>query len=161
VHSFNRYAYANNNPYKYTDPDGRNPIAGAVAGCALTGPACPVGAVVGGVIGATLGVVGVIAYNEITEGTRKLDDLETIHDPDHPENDPEIGELSDEDLKNAIENPKNGDKITVKGNKVYDGNTRINEAKQRGMDGQTEIPVDELPNPPTNEDDPLGGYRDL
>ncbi len=23
IHSFNRYAYANNNPYKYTDPDGR------------------------------------------------------------------------------------------------------------------------------------------
>jgi uncharacterized protein RhaS with RHS repeats len=23
VHSFNRYAYANNNPYKYTDPDGK------------------------------------------------------------------------------------------------------------------------------------------
>lgn len=23
--SFNRYAYANNSPYKYTDPDGRNP----------------------------------------------------------------------------------------------------------------------------------------
>jgi len=23
VHNFNRYAYANNNPYKYTDPDGR------------------------------------------------------------------------------------------------------------------------------------------
>ena len=26
VHSFNRYAYANNNPYKYKDPDGKNPI---------------------------------------------------------------------------------------------------------------------------------------
>jgi hypothetical protein len=26
VHSFNRYAYANNNPYKYTDPDGKLPI---------------------------------------------------------------------------------------------------------------------------------------
>lgn len=26
VHSFNRYAYANNNPYKYTDPDGRLPF---------------------------------------------------------------------------------------------------------------------------------------
>jgi len=30
VHSFNRYAYANNNPYKYVDPDGRetNPVSG-------------------------------------------------------------------------------------------------------------------------------------
>jgi RHS repeat-associated protein len=27
LHSFNRYAYANNNPYKYVDPDGRNPVA--------------------------------------------------------------------------------------------------------------------------------------
>jgi hypothetical protein len=25
VHSFNRYAYANNNPYKYVDPDGEEP----------------------------------------------------------------------------------------------------------------------------------------
>ncbi len=24
VHNFNRYSYANNNPYKYTDPDGRD-----------------------------------------------------------------------------------------------------------------------------------------
>ncbi len=26
VHSFNRYAFANNNPYKYVDPDGHSPI---------------------------------------------------------------------------------------------------------------------------------------
>lgn len=26
LHSFNRYAYANNNPYKYVDPDGHSPI---------------------------------------------------------------------------------------------------------------------------------------
>ena len=26
MHSFNRYAYANNNPYKYTDPDGKTSI---------------------------------------------------------------------------------------------------------------------------------------
>ncbi|MEE4244917.1 MAG: RHS repeat-associated core domain-containing protein [Kangiellaceae bacterium] len=25
IHSFNGYAYANNSPYKYTDPDGENP----------------------------------------------------------------------------------------------------------------------------------------
>ena len=28
AHGFNRYAYANNNPYKYTDPDGELPVAG-------------------------------------------------------------------------------------------------------------------------------------
>ncbi|WP_228150428.1 RHS repeat-associated core domain-containing protein [Acinetobacter puyangensis] len=26
LHGFNRYAYANNNPYKYVDPDGNIPI---------------------------------------------------------------------------------------------------------------------------------------
>lgn len=26
LHSFNRYAYANNNPYRYVDPDGHSPI---------------------------------------------------------------------------------------------------------------------------------------
>jgi uncharacterized protein RhaS with RHS repeats len=35
VHSFNRYAYANNNPYKYVDPDGNNP---AVAIARLAAP---------------------------------------------------------------------------------------------------------------------------
>lgn len=50
VHSFNRYAYANNNPYKYVDPDGRaalNPVTGAMAGSAFG----PVGTVVGGIVG--------------------------------------------------------------------------------------------------------------
>lgn len=32
---FNRYAYGFNSPYKFTDPDGRNPLAGAVIGAGL------------------------------------------------------------------------------------------------------------------------------
>ena len=37
--SFNRYVYAQNNPYRYTDPDGRNSaaIAAAAVGCARSG----------------------------------------------------------------------------------------------------------------------------
>ena len=31
VFSFNRYAYANNNPYKYTDPDGEDPVGNMFA----------------------------------------------------------------------------------------------------------------------------------
>jgi RHS repeat-associated protein len=34
LHSFNRYAYANNNPYKYVDPDGRATVL-ALAGMTL------------------------------------------------------------------------------------------------------------------------------
>ena len=32
--NFNRYAYANNSPYKFTDPDGRYSCAGTAAECA-------------------------------------------------------------------------------------------------------------------------------
>lgn len=35
-HSFNRYAYANNNPYKYVDPDGQFPIPLLVKASAAT-----------------------------------------------------------------------------------------------------------------------------
>ena len=39
LHSFNRYTYANNNPYKYVDPDGRMALPYAVVGLVATGAA--------------------------------------------------------------------------------------------------------------------------
>ena len=47
--SFNRYAYASNSPYRYVDPDGRNPlvIEGAILGGEIGAVAGPIGAAVG------------------------------------------------------------------------------------------------------------------
>ena len=36
IHGFNRYAYANNNPYKYTDPDGKSPCLGICTAIVVT-----------------------------------------------------------------------------------------------------------------------------
>jgi len=53
--NFNRYWYANDNPYRFTDPDGRNATAvlGAEGGFFVCGPVC---AGVGGVIGFGVGL---------------------------------------------------------------------------------------------------------
>jgi hypothetical protein len=85
------------------------------------------------------------ADSDSGEKTRKLGDLDPIDDSDHPQNNPEIANLTDDELTGALTNPTNGDKVTVKGDKVFDGNTRVNEAKSREFDPGMNIPVDELP----------------
>ena len=55
-----------------------------------------------------------------SEGTRELGDLEPIHDPDHLQNDPNIGRLTDEEHGEAINNPADGEKVKVRGNSPVD-----------------------------------------
>ncbi len=41
IHGFNRYAYANNNPYKYVDPNGETTaLAAGIGGTIVCGPIC-------------------------------------------------------------------------------------------------------------------------
>lgn len=53
IHSFNRYAYGNNNPYKYIDPDGKDPRLLWLVGQASYYVATRAGA---GVVGSMLGI---------------------------------------------------------------------------------------------------------
>jgi RHS repeat-associated protein len=58
----NLYGYVSNDPVNATDASGNDTVAlGAGAGCILSGPACPIGAVVGGAV-ATVVTIGVACY---------------------------------------------------------------------------------------------------
>ncbi|GGD48415.1 RHS repeat domain-containing protein [Pseudoxanthomonas indica] len=161
--NFNRYSYALGNPFKFLDADGRMPTQ-------AQNDRVPVDTNGRGLAYAFLAwllgqaAVDGVQQNQTSddgkEGTRELGNLEPIHAPNHPENNPKIKELSDRDLGEAINNPADGESVKVRGNTVLDGNTRINEALDRGWPADTVIPVieyEELPDPDSN---PLGPYGD-
>jgi RHS repeat-associated protein len=86
VMSFNRYLYVNNNPYKYKDPDGNLAVPFAIGGCAVSGPACPVGAGVGAVIGKVATILGLgyvlneVVNAEATDNSNKKGTKEEVDD---------------------------------------------------------------------------------
>ena len=79
----NMYAYVGNDPVNMIDPTGKNTVAGAAAGCAMTGPACPAGAAVGAVVGTVAMVAtAAIVANAVSEGVDAGSESPTINPGD-------------------------------------------------------------------------------
>jgi len=89
VHSYNRFAYANNNPYKFVDPDGKNPLLLCLI--PLGAPACAgVGQFIVDTITVVIGVAGIVDTIQKTtpqkEDKAKGKKVKDRGNPDLPEN---------------------------------------------------------------------------
>jgi RHS repeat-associated protein len=76
AHGFNRYAYANNNPYKYTDPDGEFGLIGfaigftadAIGQYVTTGKVNVTQSLISGAVGAVTGGLASVAKTSLSVG---------------------------------------------------------------------------------------------
>lgn len=156
------------NPLYWTDPYGLSagssafsralPAAGI---CAASDGPVPIGDIVAGVI--LIGALGYDIYNSIyhnEDGSVEvpIDELDPLHSPETIGDRPDIEGLSDDELLDAVRNPRDGDKLKKNTNsgKLMDGNTRAQELKKRASDpkskisGSDTVPV--IPYTPDNSD---------
>lgn len=162
IHAFNRYTYANNNPYKFVDPDGHQAVEN------LLGKEAPI-VVIGNAFGALAAyAVGVTSGNESLKNaalqgmaesrqanieavgmlatmgrsnTRSVGELKLLHPKETIGSRPDLAKLSDSELMRSVTNPSNGDKIKIstESGKVVDGNSRVQELQRRAGDPKSSI----------------------
>ena len=82
AHGFNRYAYANNNPYKYTDPDGKFAFLVPLVPPAVAALGKALGFVGTAAIAGYAGSEAINAYNESSDAGDFVDDLKDRSEPD-------------------------------------------------------------------------------
>jgi uncharacterized protein RhaS with RHS repeats len=109
IHSFNRYAYANNNPYKYVDPTGESSLA--VNGVRMLFVPAPGARVVGVVM--ILGGLS-IAYNQSDGNVFEQDNSGKIKNKNLNADD-----IADDDVEDAIEELEGSVKQRNKENDKY------------------------------------------
>lgn len=76
LHSFNRYSYGNNSPYKYVDPDGQATTCAYAMGDSFSGGGCGSGGSGGGDL--TLGEISAVLSPMILGGNRILPSIRSI-----------------------------------------------------------------------------------
>lgn len=143
IYSFNRFAYANNNPYKYTDPDGNS---AALAACVAGPLGCAAGALVTtaaiyhGVKGTREALAGQGPVSHLNESTVK--ELDLLHDDDALGERPDLETLSDDELLDSVNNPNDVDDPGLVENsdgKLINGNSRARELKKRANNSSSKI----------------------